>query len=304
MNIVYLLENLDKTSGKRFYIGSKTECFIEEFEGISRIVSSKTGRLYYGSSTCPDMKQDMKLGHRLHASILEEVPNKKNLLAVENEWIKKCNAVEDGDYYNRNYAIVGIFSVDQDAPYNEYGETILGYGKLTSSFNKKNNTAKRFGFKNLGEFCVWIYQRRQEGMAYPKIAELIGWERHQPKRYLSNYNMEKCLEEYDPEDEDLRHSVRLYISKGCSVRKASEILGLEEPTVIMYIGEFSEIFKKAFLVAYRQGMTKDELEVKVTRLILDGKGFNEVSRELNINQTSVKRYFFRCIRARLKSSDI
>ena len=304
MNIVYLLEDLDKTAGKRFYIGSKTECFIEEFEGLFRIVSSKTGKLYYGSSTCPDMKKDMEAGHRFSARLLEEVPNKKNLLDIENEWIKRHNAVEDEAFYNRNYAIVGIYKVDQDAPYNEYGETILGYGKLTSSFNKKNNTAKRFGFKNLGEFCIWIYQRRQEGLSYYKIAEMIGWERHQPKRYIENYNMEKCISEYNPEDVDLRQAVRLYISKGCSVRKISELLGIEEPTVIMYIGDFSDIFKKSFLVAYRQGLTKEELEVKVTRLILDGKGFNDVSRELKIDQTSVKRYFMRCVRSKLKSSDI
>lgn len=304
MNIIYLLENKNKQEGRRFYIGSKTECFIETFEGINRIVSSKTGRLYYGSSTCIEMKQDMKDGHIFDAMILEEVPDKKNLLDVENKWIKYYNAVDSPEFYNKNYAIVGIFNVDQDAPYNEYGESILEYGKLTSSMNKKNNTAKRFGFKNLGEFCVWIYKEKINGSTYPEIANKIGWERHQPHRYISPYNMEKCIEEYDPENEELIKIVRLYISKGCSIKKTSEIVGIEIPTTLMYIGEYDEIHRKSFLVAQRKGLTKDELEVKVTKLILDGMGFNEASRALGINATAAKRYFFRCIRARVKSSDI
>ena len=79
---------------------------------------------------------------------------------------------------------------------------------------------------------------------------------------------------------------------------------MEVPSVIMYVGDYDDVNKKSFLVAQRQGLTKDELEIKVTKLVLDGMGFNEVSRELGINQTSVKRYFFRCVRANLKSEDL
>lgn len=60
MNIVYMLENLNKKEGRRFYIGSKTECNLEVVDGINRIVSLKTGYPYYGSSQCPTMKDDMK----------------------------------------------------------------------------------------------------------------------------------------------------------------------------------------------------------------------------------------------------
>lgn len=34
MNIIYKLTNLDKPEGRRFYIGSKTECFIDTVDGI------------------------------------------------------------------------------------------------------------------------------------------------------------------------------------------------------------------------------------------------------------------------------
>jgi hypothetical protein len=67
LNIIYLLTNLDKTEGRRFYVGSKAECFIENIKGIDRIVSAKTGLPYYGSSSCPLMKEDMAKGARLEA---------------------------------------------------------------------------------------------------------------------------------------------------------------------------------------------------------------------------------------------
>ena len=60
VNIIYMLENVDKKEGRRFYIGSKQECQIEVVDGLNRIVSCKTGRLYYGSSTCLEMKADMQ----------------------------------------------------------------------------------------------------------------------------------------------------------------------------------------------------------------------------------------------------
>lgn len=49
MEIVYLLENLDKKEGRRIYIGSKQGCYLEEIDGVTRIVAVKTGMPYYGS---------------------------------------------------------------------------------------------------------------------------------------------------------------------------------------------------------------------------------------------------------------
>ena len=304
MNIIYMLENLDKKEGRRFYIGSKQECLLEEVDGVNRIVSTKTGRLYYGSSTCIQMKADMEKGCRFNATVLEEVPNKKNLLDAENKWMKHYNAVQSEEFYNKNYATVGVFNVDQTAPYNEWGETIMGYGKLMSSLNKKNGTAIRFGFENLGELCIWIYMMREKGTTWPQIADEMGWERHQPKRYSDPYDMVKCIKEYRPKDEELRKKVRLLYAKNASVSKIAEMEGLEIPTVLLYLGNYTDVNKNTGLVAQRQGLTKDELEVKVTKLIIGGMGFREVSKILSIDQTSAKRYFFKCIRSKFKSSDL
>lgn len=304
MNIIYMLENLDKKEGRRFYIGSKQECLIEVVDGLNRIVSTKTGRLYYGSSTCIEMKSDMEKGCRFDATVLEEVYDKKNLLDAENKWMRHYDAVNSEEFYNKNYATVGVFNVDQTAPYNEFGETILGYGKLMSSLNKKNGTAIRFGFENLGELCVWIHMMRELGATWPQIADEMGWERHQPKRYSDPYDMVKCISEYKPKDEDLRKKVRLLYAKNASVAKIAELEGLEIPTVLLYLGNYVKVNKNTGLVAQRQGLTKDELEVKVAKLVIDGMGFREVSKLLSIDQTSAKRYFFKCIRRKFKSSDL
>lgn len=304
MNIIYKLTNLDRESGRRFYIGSKAECFIENINGVDRIVSSKTGLPYYGSSCCPLMKDDMASGHRFSAEILEEVPNKKSMLEVEDSWITKLDAVNSHEYYNISYAKIGGHSIDQTAAYNMYGETIVGYGKATSSINKRHNTAKRFGYKNLGEFCLFLYEEKLLGKTSAQIAREIGWERHAPYRYLSDYNMQKCLQEYEPSNTDLARSIRLLIAEGVSTKRVAEIKGLEVPTVCLYIGDYDQIHKKAFLVAQRRGETKEELEIKITSMVLEGKGFNEVSRELSVNETSVKRYFLRCVRRNLKDVEL
>jgi hypothetical protein len=188
--------------------------------------------------------------------------------------------------------------------YNMYGETIVGYGKAVSSLNKRHNTAKRFGHKNMGEFCIWLHLEELAGKTSAQIAREIGWEKHAPYRYKSAYNMVKCLEEYEPEDIDLQYEIRSLLAEGVSAKRIAELKGLELPTVCLYIGDYDQVNKKAFLVAQRRGQTKEELEIQVTKLILQGSGFTEVSRELSINETSVKRYFLRYVRAHLDHNNL
>ena len=304
MNIIYLLTNLDRTEGRRFYVGSKAECFIENINGIDRIVAVKTGLPYYGSSSCPLMKDDMANGHRLEAKILEEVPTRSRLLEVEDKWIVNLNAVESPDYYNISYARIGGHSIDQTAAYNMYGETIVGYGKAVSSLNKRHNTAKRFGHKNMGEFCIWLHYEVLSGKTSAQIAREIGWEKHAPYRYKAAYDMVKCIDEYDEDNIELQQVIRSLVAEGVSARRIAELKGLELPTVCLYIGDYDQVYTKAFLVAQRRGQTKQELEIQVTKRILQGAGFAEVSRELSINEASVKRYFLRYVRANLDHENL
>lgn len=304
MNIVYLLENKNKTEGRRFYIGSKQECAIEVIDGIPRIVSLKTGMPYYGSSTCITMKDDMAAGHTFSASLLESVPNKKLLLEAENKWIKHYNAVDSPEFYNKGYARVGIHGVDQFCMYNPYGETIVEYGKQTSSMNKKQNTAVKYGFRNAGEFSVWIACQLSLGYTSAQIGLKLNWERHGPSSYISPYNMEKCISEYEPNNRDKQKEVRDLIAKGASIKKIAEMLNLEIPTVCMYVGDYNKVMTRTFIVAQRRGYSKEELEVEITSRILNGQGFEEVAKDLIINETSCKRYFMRCIRRHLKPEDL
>lgn len=293
MNIIYLLTNLDKTEGKRYYIGCKQECTIDDIDGIPTIVSLKTTRPYYGSSTCQEMKEDMKSGHRFSAEIIEVVSDKKNLIERERYHMEIRNAVKSDEYYNKTLAHVGIFNVDQNVPYNRYGETCLQYGKRQSSYNKRNNNAKRFGFRNLGEFCVWIHMQRLLGYDGAQIAAKIGWERHQAFRYVNEYDMDKCFREYDPKNQELIKEIRKLVATNVSFEKVAEIYGLEIPTVSMLVGDYEE--SKDYLVATRKGMTKEELEIEVTKLVLSGIGFSEVAKQMKIDETSTKRYFMRCV---------
>lgn len=293
MNIIYLLTNLDKKEGKCYYIGSKQECCIDDIEGVPTIVSLKTSRPYYGSSTCQEMKSDMIKGNRFHAELLESVPDKRNLLERERYHMILRNAVQSDEYYNKTLAHVGKFNVDQHAPYNQYGETILQYGKRQSSYNKRNNNAKKFGFKNMGEFCVWIHMQRLLGYTGAEIASKIGWERHQALRYIRPYNMNKCFLEYNPRDQELISKIRKMVTTNVSFEKVAEMHGLEVPTVSMLVGDYEE--SKDYLVAARKGMTKEELEIEITKLVISGIGFSEVAKKMKIDETSTKRYFMRCV---------
>lgn len=304
MNIVYKLTNLSKEGNPKYYIGSKTECTIENINGISTIITTKTGRPYLGSSTNKIMHEDLKKNHIFSAEVLEEVYNKKNLLEIEDRYISNNNAVNSEEYYNLAGAKIGGFSYNQNAIINIYGESISEFGKSKSSLNRRHNSAKRFGFRSLFEFSIWIWEQKQLGKSCKNVADMIGWEKHAPYRYIQDYDMKKCLSEYDSSNEVLKVEIRKMISNGASVKKIASLLKLEIPTVCAYIDNFDRIYHKNYLTASRKGLTKEELEVKITKLILEGKGFGEVGKLLNIDMVSVKRYFLNCIRARLKSDDL
>lgn len=306
MNIVYRLTNISKGDGEmRYYIGSKVECTLEDVNGIPTVVSLKSGLPYYGSSSNHIMATDMKMGHEFYAEILEEVTQRSELLETENKWIALVGAVESGEYYNLSQATIGGHSYNHQASINRYGETIAHYAKAKSSLNKRQNQAKKFGFKNMGEFCIYLHKQHYEsGKEWVEIAKETGVERHYPARFIKPYNMVKCIEEYDPQNFQLISTIRKMVAEKVSIQKIAEIKDLEVPTVVMYVGEFDDVYEREYLTATRRGLTKEELEIKVTKMVLDGMSDTDVGRALSISQTCVKRYFMRCVRKRLKSSDL
>lgn len=299
MNFVYLLTNETKSEGRRFYVGSKTEALLTDVDGVSTIINIKTGRAYYGSSTCPAMKEDMLNANTFSAKILEEVPDKKNLLSTENKWIIELDAVNSPEYYNLSYAVLGGHMYDQTAPINKYGETIKDYGKAKSSINNKNNTAKSFGFKHLGEFSLWVFDKQQQGLNGAQMAEILKCERHIPIRYTSAYNLNKCAKEWADKSEETEQKIRNLVLENVSIKKIAELLGLEIPTVVLYVDVFDEVYEREYLTARRLGKTKDELELIITRRVVNGEGLVEVSKDLGLCEASVKRYFLRYVRKHL-----
>ena len=107
MNVVYLLTNKSKESFPKYYIGSKVECDIIKVNGVDSIVSRTGGRIYYGSSSCPIMKGDLKSGHIFEAEVLEVVPSRSKVRLAEDCWLKEFNVGESVYFYNISDSALG-----------------------------------------------------------------------------------------------------------------------------------------------------------------------------------------------------
>lgn len=299
MEIIYLLTNKSKTSGKRFYIGSKSSCKIVTIDGIKTMVDINSGKPYYSSSTSFEFKDDIKAGNIFEVKILQKVPMKdrKRLVEIENTWIIKENAVSSDEYYNLGYALLNCR--DQGKLANKYGETVGDLAKNNSSTSKRDNTAKDVGFSNFGELCFYAYSEYLKSKNYADVAR--GFNRHKGfiRMMLGPFDMEKAVNDVKTVDVE---KIRELLSQNCSLVKACEILNVELPAGRVALGDY--IKDRNYTVAFNQGKTKKELELEITREVLDGKGFQEVAALTGVTLESVKRYFFRCIRSNIKSSDL
>jgi hypothetical protein len=299
VNIVYLLTNLSKEEGRRFYIGSKVECQIANIDGVATIMQ-RTGKPYYGSSSCPQMKQDMQSGHVFEASVLEVVVDRKQLIERERSHISERNAVLSDEYYN-----LAEHRLDPHKNWqvgNCYGEEISKIAKDRSAMSKRDANARRAGFNNFGDQMFVVWDRNDAGENMAAIAESLGFERHRFLNHAKKFNKEKSR--YDVLRIDQQQTIRSMFAKGATLGYIAEHLDMELPAVRSLLGNFDAKYERAYLTAKGLGMTKEELEVHVTKRILDGERMNAVAISLGIDTNSVKMYFFRCIRSRLKGSDL
>lgn len=299
MHLIYLLTNIDKPEGKRFYIGSKQECYLRMVDGIPTIIGTSNGKPYYSSSSSIEMREEMKRGERFSASILEEVQDRKKLIEREDYWITHFNAVKSQEYYNMSNAKLNCH--DQDAVANKYGETIKELACRNSSWSKRDATARKCGFDNFGDFCFFLHECFQNGEGNAQVSRRFNMHKSFAKRILDNFDMDKALKD---REKDLVSDIRNYIKDGCSLYYAAELLGIEIPVARSLLGDFNAVHSRAFSVARDMGKTKEELEIEITEEILEGKGFTEISREKGIVYESVKRYFLRCVRRNLKDIEL
>lgn len=303
MNIVYLLTNTNKKEGeKRFYIGSKTECRIEKLHNRDVIIDIKTEKPYWGSACSFEMKNDLKI-HKFSASILEIVGNKLDLLKIENSYILKYNAVDNIEYYNLSEAKVNGNKINKNLILNIFGETYDEFANSASTISKKQNTAKKLGFKNIYGLCIYIKNEYEKLGKYSEIAKNLKHKnRHFPSVYTINYNLDKMEKECFPYNIELKNKMIYMFMEKASVKCIAKHLNVEIPTVIFYINDYINSDKK-FIVAVRKGLTQEELEIQVLKLVLDGMTIPQASEKLKLNTTSGYRYFYRGIRKRLKSND-
>lgn len=297
-----MLTNISKKEGKRFYIGSKQEATIEEFDGVMTILD-RVDKPYYSSSTSIEMKEEMKRGDVFEASLLEFVGDRKDLIAVENSYIEKHNAVNSEEFYNKSNALMNCH--DQDAVANKFGETVKELACRNSSLGKRDNTAKKLGFENFGYFHLWVKEQYNKGLKHADICKIIGKHRHFTLSAINGIDLDKAnlelerIEEYQPK-------LRKLITLGCSFYYACELLGLEITSGRVMLGDFNKKHQKAFKSSLKVGMTKEEMEKYIVRCILDnpdGTGYKIAARELNIGCEAVKRYLSRYLKSNLKRPD-
>lgn len=298
-NMIYMLTNISKETGRRFYIGSKQESSVEEFDGVMTILN-REDKPYYSSTTSSEMLEDVKKGDILEASVLCYVTNREDLIKIENDYIKSHNAVDSQEFYNKAYAILDAH-YDQDALANKYGETISELSVRNSAWSKRDGRAKEVGFANFGEMYFWIDTKKEEGMNGAEVSSLIGKERHFAFRTIKDLNIPLAKQQYEKYKDDQKFitKIRTMVFNNCSPLYACKLMGIEISCGRLLIGDFKEK-DRDFVAALKRGMTKDELERRVVQYVYDaefvGRGFKEAAFKLDISLETARRYFIRYVK--------
>jgi hypothetical protein len=298
-NLIYLLTNISKKEGRRFYIGSKQEASLENFDGIMTILN-RDDKPYYSSTTSYEMLNDMRNGDVFEASVLEAGVDRSVLTEVENSHIKKYDAVYSSEYYNKAYAILDAH-YDPSSLANKYGETIAQLSCRNSSWGKREGRAKECGFKNFGEMYFWIQEQKDKGMSGRQVSEAIGKERHFAYRTIKDMDIVLAKKQYElyKGDQDFLIKLKTMIYNNCSPIYACELLGVEFAAGRALLGDYGEK-DKHFIASLKRGMTKDELEKKVVQFVYDspkvGAGFKDAAKALNLSLETTRRYFIRYVK--------
>lgn len=292
MNIVYLLTNKNKSEGKRFYVGSKVECKLINLDGVDTIYNIKTDKPYYSSSANHEFAEDMKAGHVFEASILEVVIGREKLRDAETKHIRELNAVESAEFYNMSEAFANTY--DHQAVKNQFGETVAEFASRASQSSKRDGTAKELGYKNFGEMYFAMQKRLDDGEGVKEVSLSCGKHRKWIQITLAPYDMAKAKKDLLT---DRTIDIRELMRKGASLKYAAASLGLELPAARVMLGDYSKEGERAYSVAAARGKSKNELELEITKRVLDGEGFNEIGNTMALVRESVLRYFLRCLRA-------
>lgn len=293
----------------RFYIGSKQDCHLDTINGVNTLISNKSGKPYWGSSSNRTMLEDLKKDV-FEASILASTGHRDELLSLEQFWIDKLNAVESLEFYNLSSAkLRGGMLHDKGTYANRYGETLTSFAGVQSAFMKRHNNALKLGFESFGHFVLDFIERRKDKTSmsiiekhYQSISE-EHFSVCRLKHLSQSYDLAKIEKQFSKVSEKDIELFREMVFQGASISKVSETTEFEIPVVSYYISDILAIDKK-YLVAVRRNQTPEELELEVLKEVLGGLTIAQASRKLKITEASGNRYFYRILRERLKISDL
>lgn len=297
MNVVYLLTNKSKESFPKYYIGSKVECDIIKVNGVDSIVSRTGGRIYYGSSSCPIMKGDLKSGHIFEAEVLEVVPSRSKVRSAEDCWLKEFNVGESVYFYNISDSAFIRHLPSANLVGNRFGETHGKIAKSYGSMGKKNLTARRLGFEGAYELALFIFEMNINGSNWAEISRILNKERHFSRTYVKGTNPDTFLKE-DPTE----YSSKVWglYQERATIEYISEYLSLDKFTVMKSLS-FKDKYNSQ--IAGRFGLDEDSFGKFLAKQVLKGKSFRSISKELNVDARVLNKTFIRYFRNRFKSSD-
>lgn len=293
MNIIYKLTFKDKIDNPRYYIGCKTECTIQEIDGVPTIVSLKDNRPYYGSATSKIFQEDFKK-YVLSAEILKEVSNRDDLIIEEHKLLSHLNCADSEEYYNLSNGIQRQSSyvpVNFDKVINTFGETTREYNGSKTAIAKRDNTAIKLKFKDFSELSFHIYDELTTGKLGSDISRSLGKHRHFALKFISLWDMKKAKCDIEL---PLRNKVRSLYSRGASLHKISEELKIELPAARYFLSKYKD--ESEATVASRFNKTSEEFTKEIFEKIgKEKKTLSDVAKFYGITVQAVYRYIERYI---------
>lgn len=300
MNIIYKLTNISKSVGPIYYIGSKTECNLVQINNVPTIVSLKTNKPYYGSSSCNIFNFDFKNGNIFKAEILEIVSDKFQLLAREKYYAELYNIVSDEQYYNLATPLVNGFYAS-DKIINIFGESLKEFSQNQSNWSKRKTTAEKLGYSYFSDLAFYIHEQSST-KSYAEISKSLGLHRHFAKQFIKNFNMPLASSQIINFNNELALEIKLKLTQGLSFKKACQLYNLEEPALEFILKDFNP--KSQFSVALQRGHTANEFEKLVaTEILVNDSSFADVALKHSTTRKTIERYFLNYVKKRLVTSD-